>query len=260
MRFDCHVHTKISTDSKMDIRDAVKASKDKGIGLIITEHMDLNFPRPNEFVFDVDNYFNEYNPYRGDDLLLGIELGMDKDSVDMGKTICEREFDFVIGSVHMIDNMDIYEGNLYENKTKKEAFENYFKCMLDCIEKFPFIDTLGHIDYISRYARYDDKEIYYHEFSDFIDEILKYLSKNDKSIELNTRRFKDKKALENLITIYKRFYELGGRTVTIGSDCHSSDFIGQDLKLGYEIADLCNLKPVYYKERKIHFIHDYKAR
>lgn len=252
--FDCHVHTSFSTDCNMKIEDAISVSNEKGIGLIITEHMDLNFPVPDEFIFDIDKYFKNYNRFKTDRLLIGMELGMDPHIISEGKKISKREFDFIIGSVHILDGYDIYGGELYEGRNKKDVFEHYFRYMINCLESFNFIDSLGHIDFISRYANYPDREIYYEDYSDLMDEVLKVLARNEKSIEINTRRFNNKNAVENLLKIYKRFYELGGRTVTIGSDSHSPEFVGNRLKSGYEVAEQCLLKPVYYKERKIHYI------
>lgn len=63
--------------------------------------------------------------------------------------------------------------------------------MLECIEKYVFIDSLGHIDYIARYARFEDNEIYYMDFRNEIDEILRTLIQNEKAIEINTRRIGD---------------------------------------------------------------------
>lgn len=252
--FDCHVHTSFSTDCNMKIEEAIASSNKKDIGLIITEHMDLNYPVPEEFVFDIDKYFERYNGLKTDRLLLGIELGMDTNITSECRKISRREFDFIIGSVHILNGFDIYGGELYEGKNKSDVFEHYFKYMINCLEDFNFIDSLGHIDFISRYANYPDREIYYEDYSDLIDEVLKILVRNEKSIEINTRRFDDKRAVNNLLKIYKRFYELGGRTVTVGSDSHSPNFVGNNLKLGYEMAERCLLKPVFYKERKINYL------
>lgn len=249
--FDTHVHTKISSDSKMEIEDAIKSAKDKNISLILTEHMDLKFPKEELFCFDVDDYFKEYSRYRGDDLLLGIEIGMKGDCVQESRELIENNpFDYVIGSVHLVDNSDLYYEDYYQGNNKKQAYEKYLNAMLNAVQQHNFIDSMGHIDYISRYARYDDKEIYYRDFSDIIDEILKTLVDKDKCIELNTRRLNDKNAVENLMTIYKRFREIGGRYITIGSDSHVPTAIGSNFNVAKEIVDLCDLKVVYFRERK----------
>lgn len=248
--FDSHLHTDFSTDSRMKIKDALETSKKTGFNLVITEHMDLKYPKENLFIFNPDEYFEAFSKYRNDGLLLGIELGMRPDCLDENKKIEKNyNFDFVLGSVHMVHNMDVFCEDLYNLRNKREAYSLYLKCIYDCLKSYNFIDSLGHIDYIARYARYEDKEIYYDEYSELIDSILKILIFMNKSIEINTRRFSDKSAIANLMKIYKRFKELGGTTVTIGSDSHSAESIGNGVKEAREMAETCGLIPVYYKSR-----------
>ena len=83
---------------------------------------------------------------------------------------------------------------------------------------------------------------------------FKVLIKKNKVIELNTRRLNDKKAVDSLIPIYKRYRELGGKYVTIGSDSHNKESIGKNFDVALNIIKECNLTPVYFKERKIHII------
>jgi histidinol-phosphatase (PHP family) len=253
--FDCHVHTKFSTDSKMKIEDALRRASDLNIGLIITEHMDLNYPIEGEFAFDPEDYIREYSKYRNDKLLLGVEMGIREDCFEENKALAQSyELDYIIGSVHVVDNIDLYESKFYEGRKKDEVYAHYLKAMLECVKKYDFIDSLGHIDYIARYARFEDNELYYNEFTEQIDEILKVLIEKEKAIELNTRRIGDTKVVESLIQIYKRYHELGGRIVTIGSDSHIPEHIGFNFGIAKEMVDICNLKMVYFKERKPNYL------
>jgi histidinol-phosphatase (PHP family) len=253
--FDSHVHTTFSTDSKMNIEDAIKRSEELSIGLIVTEHMDINYPSLNKFVFNQDEYFKQYSKYISPKLLLGIELGMRMDCIEENRNLVERyPFDYVIGSVHLVDNIDLYTNIFYKGKSKNEAYEKYLKYMLDCLRSYNFVDSLGHIDYIARYAFYKDKEIYYENFADYIDEVIKAAILNNIVLEINTRRFNNISAVDNLKKIYKRYYELGGRMVTLGSDSHTVQDIGSHFQLAKNLADSCNLKPVYFKKRKPEYI------
>lgn len=249
--FDTHIHTKFSTDSDMKIEEAISNAQNKGISMIITEHMDLKFPKEGSFCFDEKKYFKEYSKYKNDKLLLGIEIGMKQDcEAESRKLIFDNCFDYVIGSIHLVDNMDIYYDEYYEGKTKREAYGEYLETMLKCVKMFDFIDSMGHIDYICRYGKFDDKEIYYKDYPDLIDSILKILIEKDKCMELNTRRLNKKSAVKSLIPIYKRFRELGGKEITIGSDAHNIDAIGMNFNTAIEIAQICNLRIVYFKNRK----------
>lgn len=249
--FDTHMHTVFSTDSNMKIEEAIDASKKLNLGIIITEHMDINFPRSGEFIFDVDKYFNEYSKYRTSNFLLGVELGMRDDCILENKKIAvSYDFDYIIGSVHVIDNIDIYDEEFYEGRSKKTVYENYLNTAYNQIKNYDFVDSLGHVDYIARYGRYDDKELYFNEFSDILSEIFKIIIEKNIVLELNTKRLKNQTSVKEMIKIYKRYFELGGRNVCLGSDAHYSSNIGSNFKRGQEIADLCKLKTIYFKSRK----------
>ena len=58
MIFDTHMHCRYSIDSKMNIDEAKAAAEKLGIGMIITEHWDEDYPtNPEAFVFDIGDYF-----------------------------------------------------------------------------------------------------------------------------------------------------------------------------------------------------------
>lgn len=250
--FDCHIHTGFSTDSNMLLRDAIRMGEDKGLGIIITEHMDLLYPDGDKFYFDVEEYFDTYTKYRSDRVLLGMEMGMRLDCLKENKSFhSDYIFDYIIGSTHLVNGIDIYRPEYYEARGKREAYEEYFTYMLKCLKSYDFVDSLGHIDYIARYARVEDQEIYYDEYSDYLDEIFKVLINGNKAIELNTRRLSDKETVNNLLEIYKRFGELGGKYVTLGSDAHNYDDIGRNFNAAEEIAEICGLNIVHFKERKM---------
>lgn len=257
--FDSHVHTSFSTDCAMLLKDAINAANKNNMGIIITDHFDLKYMIKDRFIFDIDEYFQEYAPYKNEKVLLGIEMGMRKDVLDENRDISFKyDFDFILGSIHVVNYSgkfhDIYTEEFYTNRSKKECYINYFQDMLKCVKEYDFIDSLGHIDYIARYAPFEDREIYYDDYNNYIDEVLNIMARNEKAIEINIRRFDEKTAVENLKKIYKRFKELGGKIVTIGSDSHVHHNIGKNFDLATELAGLCGLKPVYFKNRRPEYL------
>lgn len=251
MLYDTHLHTTFSTDSRMTLAAAVDRGRELGLGLTVTEHMDLDFPKPQAFLFDIDDYFRDYGPHRSDSLLLGIEIGMRPDLVRQNAgLLAGRPFDLVIGSIHLVDGIDIYLEDFYLGRSKEEVFGHYFETMLACLDTYDFIDTLGHIDYITRYARFADPEIYYGEFTDYLDAILSRLALLGKAIEINTRRLASADTVAALLPIYHRFRQLGGRHVTIGSDAHKPADIGNHFSLAFDMAEACGLRPVFFKNRQ----------
>lgn len=252
---DSHIHTEFSEDSQMKIQQGIEHSQKIGIGMTITEHLDLKFPAGEDITFDIDKYFNDYEKYKSGKFMLGIEIGMQLICLEENRAIASKyPFDYIIGSIHVANGEDIFYNKFYEGKTKKESYEQYFKSMIDCLKQYDFIDSLGHIDYISRYANFEDKEIHYHEFNEYIDEVLKNIVNNEKAIEINTRRLNNKEAYKNLVNIYKGYKQNGGKYITIGSDAHNAEDIGKNFMLAKSICEICNLKPVYFKNRKMEYM------
>lgn len=255
MIFDTHLHTEFSFDSQMRLTDALRRAESLGIGLVLTEHMDFEYPEEGQFQLDAAAYFAQYEPQRGDTLRLGVELGM--------KTSCARDnealvsahpFDYVIGSIHLVENTDLYHAYFYEGRSKQEIYDVYLQTMLDCVIAHPFIDALGHIDYIARYGKYEDPNLYYRECSEGIDLVLRAILANDTVLELNTRRLRDQAAAEVLLPLYRRYQALGGQYVTLGSDAHKAANIGSGFALARELAAACGLRPVYFKERRLKYM------
>ena len=96
-----------------------------------------------------------------------------------------------------------------------------------------------------------DSEIDYATFKDDIDKVLKIVIERDKVLELNTRRFNTRRGMKELVPIYDRYKELGGRYVTIGSDAHKVEAIGNYFDLAIEFANELGLTVVTFCERRI---------
>ncbi len=251
MLFDSHVHTEVSADSEMKARDALAAAEAQGIGLVFTEHIDFSYQGEKEFIFSPEEYWAAYEPLRGERLSLGVELGMVPGELEMAKAFLARApFDEVIGSIHLIDGGDIYEPSTYEGKTQQEIYLRYFTLMRDMVRQNPYIDTLAHIDYIARYAPYEHPDISYEVWHDAIDEVLRAVVETETALEINTRRFGDRLAMKELAPIYRRYAELGGRDVTLGSDAHKKETVGAHLALAAQMAEAYGLQTVTFHERK----------
>jgi histidinol-phosphatase (PHP family) len=70
-------------------------------------------------------------------------------------------------------------------------------------------------------------------------------------MEINTRRLGAKEALESLVPIYRRYRELGGRFVTLGSDAHTPEAVGAHLRLAYDFAESLTLTPVTFSRQQM---------
>ncbi len=242
MIFDCHSHTKFSADSEMLATDAIKRAESLGLGIVFTEHFDYNLPGDIDFTFDAAEYMEEYKNLRGDNVKLGVEIGLRKSAREANKNFLKQaKFDLVIGSIHVVDDIDIYNAAYYADKDKMTAYRKYFAAMAEeaAVEDF---DVLGHIDYICRAATYENPEIDYETFKNEIDEVLKIIVERGKILELNTRRLNQNTAVDALKPVYKRYKDFGGKFITIGSDAHVVGAVGANFDVALKFAEELNLK------------------
>lgn len=256
MIFDSHMHTKFSADSEMLAADAIAKAQSLNLGIVFTEHFDYEVfdPDGKSFDFVPADYMNEYKNLRGETVRLGVEVGLREKARSVNeKFIAQADFDFVIGSIHLVDDLDIYYPEFYADKDKPTAYRKYFAQMAAEAEIADF-DALGHIDYICRAAPYDNPEIDYPSFKAEIDAVLKILVDRQKVLELNTRRFNSDRAVTELVPVYKKYRELGGRFVTIGSDAHRVSAVGNYFARAVEFVRELDLKPVTFCERKLELL------
>lgn len=119
--FDTHMHTfPFSSDSTMRLNEVLQKQKELSIGVVLTEHMDFNFPKPEEYSFIPSEYFEQYLPYRNNNLLLGAEIGMQSEITERNsKFINSAPFDMVIASVHAVSGYDLYYSDYYKDMLDK---------------------------------------------------------------------------------------------------------------------------------------------
>ena len=252
MVFDSHMHTKFSADSEMLAADALTKAASLNMGVVFTEHFDYGVELDGKpFTFDAAAYMNEYKNLRGKNLRLGVEVGLRKSARAFNAEFIGRaDFDLVIGSIHLVDGYDIYYPDFYVGKDKATAYKKYFQQMTAEASVADY-DVLGHIDYICRAAPYDNPEIDYPTFAAQIDEVLRIITERGKVLELNTRRFDKVRAIEDLVPVYKKYRELGGRFVTIGSDAHRVAAVGNYFNRALDFVKELGLEPVTFCQRKL---------
>lgn len=254
MIFDSHMHTEVSADSEMKAQDALEKAAALGIGAVFTEHEDMDFPGDKDFTFSPEDYWQKYEALRGKgrQLRLGVELGMQEGLDGKNRAFALRApFDQVIGSIHTLRGFDLYYKALYEKCEKDEAYRLYLETMARCVRSHgDFIDILAHIDYIARYAAYSDTELTYAAYGDAVDEVLTALIETDTVLELNTRRFDAPLGKASLVPIFRRYRELGGKCVTLGSDAHNADSIGFAFREARDMAENLGLRVVTFFARK----------
>lgn len=113
----------------------------------------------------------------------------------------------------------------------------------------------GHLDYVVRYGGYAEKKIDYIEFKEILDEILMNLIRKEKGIEINISgiRYGLNSPHPN-IDIIRRYKELGGEIITMGSDAHKVEDLGKDFDIALDVLEQAGFNQVaIYHNRKPEF-------
>lgn len=264
MYYDFHLHSNFSEDSTSPMEDMIKEGIKQNLkGMCFTEHTDLDFPGNNfTFLADLDAYEKTFlqlkEKYRSQiKLYLGLEVGLQPHLKEEIPALCaSRNFDFLIGSTHVADCLDPYDNAFFENRTETQAYQRYFEVLLKNLQTYSCFDTCGHIDYVVRYGPSKNVHYCYKNHADILDEILKTLIDKGIGLECNTAGFKYGLGQPHPSTeILKRYKELGGELLTLGSDAHAPCHIAYDFQKASDLLKACGFR--YYtifKERKSEFI------
>lgn len=241
--YDCHMHSNFSTDSTTPMIEQVKKAIALGLkGICITDHMDYEFPKEqmdseiiytgNPFEFNWSEYKKTVHQLQSEyldfNLLLGVECGLQATSsvIEKNRELSrDKDLDYLIGSLHLVDRKDPYYSQFWEGQEPSFCIRRYFEQLYDNLLLFSEMDSLGHFDYIVRYA---PNSFFYSpmEYRDIIEELLHYIIRKDIALEINSSGLKSTphpNPHKDILALYK---ELGGEAVTIGSDAHNPEFIG----------------------------------
>ena len=161
----------------------------------------MDYPE-GEFELDTDAYVKRVLELQEEykdriRICLGVELGMQEHLKERQQAYIEKyPFDFVIGSMHLIHGEDPYFGKIYEEMGDEEAYREYFRATLD------------------------------ERFSQEIDAILQYLISHQIALEVNTAGLRMLGFTNPHPDVIRRYREMGGELITVGSDGHVPEYLG----------------------------------
>ena len=259
--FDFHVHSTISFDGIDDARVIAEEAARKGLKEIcFTDHWDYKYtPQEDHDLFSLGKYAEAYDSLTVDGLKIrrGVEFGMTVWNVPHAKDLlAKRNFDFVIGSLHYLKDGDPYYADFWKGRDAKSSFRLHLEETLRCVKLHQDFDVLGHLTYICKSAFNPTHEpVMYQDFREVCDEIMKVLVQNGKGMEVNTSGVDKAGVFLPEAIFLKRFRELGGEIVTVGSDAHNADRVGQYTKEAIEMVKdifgyVCtfeNRKPIFHR-------------
>lgn len=229
---DFHTHSSFSSDSTEPLLEMACAAAEKGLKTIcLTEHFDPDYPG-GEFLLDTASYRAELMRVREAlsgrvEVLFGVELGiMDYLAPKLAEYAGEWDFDFIIGSSHLVDGKDPYYPDYFESLGSRNGILRYFESILANVRAFDRYDVYGHLDYVVRYSPERSYEPL--DYRELIDEILKAIIARGKGIEVSTAGVGKIGYPHPNAFILRRYRELGGELITVGSDAHDRTRVAAD--------------------------------
>lgn len=228
--YDFHLHSAFSGDSETPSRQMIERALALGLdGLCFTEHEDPYAPDSEiDFSIDFERYFPYLQKLRAEYqnqiwIGIGMEFGIQPHLAGQLDLLTKTyDFDFVIASLHFVGGKDPYFPSFYEGREERDCYIQFFEEELAALKCFKNFDTLGHLDYVVRYGPNRNRFYSYKAYAEYLDPILKYLIENGKCLEINTGGLKYGLGQPNPCSdVLKRYRELGGEEITIGSDAHA---------------------------------------
>ncbi len=263
---DYHVHTHFSSDCEVNPKVHIEKAISLGMNEIcFTDHVDFDYPPENGktvFRIDPDQYFDELTSLKDAysnkiKIKIGIEIGVNPSIYEENNTFLNSHpFDFVIGSSHIVNGIDPYYPEYWENRSPSDAILDYYQAILNNVTLYDNYDVYGHLDYIRRYVPNRDFVYVDNDFYDITDMILKNIIAKGHGIELNTRGLaKGITTFIPTITLLQRYKDLGGEIITIGSDAHFEKNLGYAFLTARDILTNTGFKYIAsFENRKATYI------
>jgi len=261
---DLHAHTDNSFDGRHSAVFLCETAVARGLrALALTDHVEMDFYRENDFDRTARQSYFEIvkarSAFRGTLIVCaGVELGQPTYNLPESERLTQQySYDVVLGSIHNLRGIKDFwymsREEFAEGRAQSMLCE-YFGELLTLAQWGKF-DVLAHLTYPLRYieGRHGiplDRSTY----SGQLDAVLEAAIANRLALEINTSGLRQK---INQTTpdewIVRRFRELGGKRITIGSDAHEAEDLGAGLPQAMDMALRCgfNCMTLYQKREPV---------
>lgn len=262
LTFDLHTHHKRCNHASGEIRDYIEAGIEAGLDIIgISDHSpyfnsEQEQLRPNiamgksEFKNYVAEVLRLKEEYKGKiEVLLGVESDFFLGKMSRyEKEYAKYPFDYIIGSVHSVDELSIFNRNRWKklNPAERIAVKDKYYDLIKQSARSGIFQILGHIDAMKGF---------YPEFSELkskeLEPTLKVIGEQGIAIEVNTSgKMKACGGWYPSDAILERALHYG-IDITFGSDAHSPERVGDDfMKVQDKLKDIGFKKWCFYRGKE----------
>ncbi len=233
--YDMHTHTDCSHDSRQPIDELCAAEIAAGMtGVAVTDHSDGPYSHQNgdfaRLEQSIRNCAAAAQRYAGRlEVLCGVEIGEELWSGENARIVHELgEYDVILTSIHgqMEDGRCVYLGDRdlpgWSTARLEAYLQRYLYDLAECAQLADY-DILTHLDIPLRYINGKaGHALQLEKFADLVDEVLRIVIQRDKTLEINTSGMAAGWRCMPQTDVLRRYYALGGRRVSVGSDAHAS--------------------------------------
>ena len=250
---DYHIHSTCSPDGRLTMAEIAEVAVERGLREIcITDHVDTYDWHSGEMstAYDWDEAFRQHREaveHWGDriDIKLGAELsGAVRYPNEAAYLLRYRDqLDMVIGSIHLAAEkfnwQDLYFIGKHDIPYYEDLIAHYLGDMAT-LARWGQIDILGHMTLPLRYLHvHHQVDMTFDKHMDAVEEVFRIIIPKGIGIECNTNRGDMPLPDE---TILRRYREMGGEIITLGSDAHSGEYIGCAIAERQELLRACGFR------------------
>ncbi len=266
IKADTHTHTNRSHDSQCSIDSLALSAVRKGIDIVtVTNHCDImDHPYPdalNSTINSVRDSISANSKYEGRvRLLRGAEIGEGFTNPSLTEKILTAcDYDAIIGSSHAVRwrGLDkvyyaVIDFSVYSENELHEYLDAYFDDVLHMLKTLP-CDIMAHLTCPLRYinGKYH-RGITLERHMNKITGILEYIIKHGIAMEINTSGiggfFGELMPDTEIIKLY---HDMGGYLITIGSDSHTENNVGNGFDYLFRKLKELGIKNYFYFENRI---------
>ena len=257
--WDLHVHTRRSFDSEELLEAHCSRAEELGLsGFAITDHCDVNLQPLSEAVKIVAGSAADVRRLRegcSAEILTGVELGEPLEDPAYAEEILALEpYDVVLGSIHNLPGMEDFSQFDYTFRDLDALLKPYYEELIR-LAQWGKCDVITHITYPLRYieGKYHRK-VELSLYDDLIDELFRTIIEKDLVLEVNSSGLRQEIGRPLPDEPYlRRYYDLGGRKLSFGSDAHRAEDLGKGIpecrqmakRIGFtETVTFRNRKPI----------------
>lgn len=239
---DMHTHTAASFDCEAPAEEMAQAAVAQGLsGLAVTDHADMPWFWQEHMEETVERSWRESGAlareYAGRlTVLRGVELGEPLCDPALAREVCAAHpYDFVLGSVHAVRGEEDYYFWDFTTRDVAQELTRYFAEVQETIA-FGGFHSLAHLTYPLRYMPPSLRPHSYAPWQEAIDTVFRMLMARGMALEVNTAGLRNEfGATQPDEVLLRRYYALGGRLVTVGSDAHRPADVGSGLAQAHEL-------------------------